>query len=116
MKTTEKWGLTPNEMNLIYDVHNSTIPSLDYLNWRENEISRFIECNEYYDLETKWEVDFEAFIEKLEGLSEIEMLEIFDDVKVFWGITDYSYHWLGDITPQEKMQKIKNEMFNPDCL
>ncbi|MGQ2983155.1 hypothetical protein [Flavobacterium sp.] len=117
MSTAEKMGLSPNEMNLIYDSMNGKIPYLNCLNWKDNDISDLIENNGYYDLATKWEVDFAFFISKLNEMQAIDYLELLNDVKTFWRISDVEYHSIGNITPLEKIAKIAAEMISnkPDA-
>lgn len=107
MKKLEK--LNENEFHLVCDFLNGLVLNLKCINWKSNLIDDIIYSEESDILKSKWCVNIDNLEDKLNLLSDIELLELLVEVDLFWEIDESSYQLFGFISPQSKILEIINK-------
>lgn len=104
---TKKSTLTTNEFHLICDCQNGSINNLRPINYMELFVSDISESMMQNPLEEKWEVDGPLLLQKLEALSERELLELMISIDEFWQRKDDFYSRLKHPTPASVLENLE---------
>lgn len=102
-----KKKLEKNEFNMICDSLNGIALDLEPINWRINITDDLIEGG--YALKSKWNVDIDDLECKLDNLSNLEFLELLDDVDIFWQNDERHYTLINSISPKSKILELTSE-------
>ncbi|WP_291287172.1 hypothetical protein [Flavobacterium sp.] len=99
--------LEKNEFNMICDSLNGITLDLKPINWRIEITEDLIDAGNV--LKSKWNVDIDDLEYKLDNLSNLEFLELLDDVDTFWQNDESHYELLNSISPKSKILEIASE-------
>lgn len=99
--------LEKNEFNMICDSLNGVVLNFKPINWRISITDDLIDSGNR--LKSKWNADIEDLECKLDNLSNLEFLELLDDVDLFWQNDERHYALLNSISPKSKILEITSE-------
>lgn len=112
IKTKLDTKLTTNEFNLLCDLYNGSLFSLEPVNWKQN-LFCYYEINE---LKSKWKINQKKLTKKLGAISALESLDLLMQIDIFWKRDESMYQTLNMVSPKQKISEILKGSDRDKCL